>query len=185
MASVPAPPPPAPVLALPDPAEHAARAAESRADWLIANELFYRLSSMLDTDQRFKQDVDRMNKRLTMIRMYAPERLWELRNNRRQGVVGGSPITQCRLGEKVDAVGDRACSQTRNEHKDHQGRQRGCRTGGGGVERRCRCHGRRAIVDSRVHAAPVAQLDRALASEARGFGFESRRAYYQGGQASS
>ena len=64
-------------------AERAARAAEARADWLIANELFFRLSSIDDSNQKYKEDLDRLTKRLTMIRMYDPERLWELRNNRR------------------------------------------------------------------------------------------------------
>ncbi|MFI4897965.1 MAG: S41 family peptidase [Phycisphaerales bacterium JB059] len=64
-------------------AERAARAAEARADWLIANELFFRLSSIDDANPTYKEDLDRLTKRLTMIRMYDPERLWELRNNRR------------------------------------------------------------------------------------------------------
>lgn len=66
-----------------DRAERSARAAEARADWLIANELFFRLSSMVETNEQYKEDLDRLTKRLTMIRMYAPERLWELRNDRR------------------------------------------------------------------------------------------------------
>ena len=71
------------VTPLLDRAERAARAAEARADWLIANELFFRLSSIDDSNQKYKDDLDRLTKRLTMIRMYDPERLWELRNDRR------------------------------------------------------------------------------------------------------
>lgn len=71
------------VTPLLDRAERAARAAEARADWLIANELFFRLSSIDDSNPTYKDDLDRLTKRLTMIRMYDPERLWELRNDRR------------------------------------------------------------------------------------------------------
>ncbi|MEZ6243673.1 MAG: S41 family peptidase [Phycisphaerales bacterium] len=66
-----------------DETETAARAAEERGDWLVANELYFRLSTMLEKEGAFKEDVDRLTKRLTMIRMYAPERLWQLRNDRR------------------------------------------------------------------------------------------------------
>ncbi|MEM7756077.1 MAG: S41 family peptidase [Planctomycetota bacterium] len=64
-------------------AELAARDAEDRGDWLIANELFYRLSVLLDDDRAYESDVDRLNERLAMIRLYAPERFWQLRNERR------------------------------------------------------------------------------------------------------
>ncbi len=71
------------VRTLIDDTEAAAQAAEARGDWLIANELYYRLSTILEEDGSFKEDVDRLTKRLTMIRLYAPERLWQLRNDRR------------------------------------------------------------------------------------------------------
>ncbi|MEM1185106.1 MAG: S41 family peptidase [Planctomycetota bacterium] len=64
-------------------AEIAARDAEDRGDWLIANELFYRLNVLLERDRAYEADVDRLNERLAMIRLYAPERFWELRNERR------------------------------------------------------------------------------------------------------
>ncbi len=60
-----------------------AQQAESNRDWLIASELYYRLNTMHDQSGVFKEDVNRLTKRLTMIRMYAPQRLWELRNERR------------------------------------------------------------------------------------------------------
>lgn len=62
--------------------EAAARAAEARGDWLVANELFFRLATILEEEGAYKEDVDRLTKRLTMIRLYAPERLWQLRNER-------------------------------------------------------------------------------------------------------
>ncbi len=61
----------------------AAKKAESKGDWLIASELFYRLDAIHDQTGTFKDDVDRLTRRLTMIRLYVPERLWELRNERR------------------------------------------------------------------------------------------------------
>ncbi|MEM9373696.1 MAG: S41 family peptidase, partial [Planctomycetota bacterium] len=64
-------------------AERAARDAERRGDWLVASELFFRLETVFDQAGTYKEDVDRLGDRLTMIRMYAPERLWELRNERR------------------------------------------------------------------------------------------------------
>ncbi|GJM18751.1 MAG: hypothetical protein DHS20C14_09640 [Phycisphaeraceae bacterium] len=63
--------------------EKASKAAESRGDWLVANELYYRLDTLLDKEARYQDAMKRMSTRLNMIRMYAPERLWELRNDRR------------------------------------------------------------------------------------------------------
>jgi carboxyl-terminal processing protease len=60
-----------------------AHAAEDEGDWIIASELYYRLDAIFDPNGPYKADTDRLNQRLTMIRMYTPERLWELRNERR------------------------------------------------------------------------------------------------------
>jgi carboxyl-terminal processing protease len=65
-------------------AEAAARAAEANGDWIMANELFVRLNLLLEESARFKADVRRLSDRLTMINLYVPERLWQLRNERRQ-----------------------------------------------------------------------------------------------------
>ena len=73
------------ISALIDQSIEGARQAESDKDWLIASELFYRLNALHDQAGTFREDVDRLSRRLTMIRMYAPERLWELRNDRRIG----------------------------------------------------------------------------------------------------
>lgn len=62
----------------------AARDAESQGDWLMAGELFGRLNLLLEETQQFKADVRRLGDRLTMLRLYAPERLYTLRNIRRQ-----------------------------------------------------------------------------------------------------
>lgn len=57
--------------------------AEREGDWVIASELYFRLDNLHDLDGAYREDVQRLGKRLGMIRLYAPERLWELRNERR------------------------------------------------------------------------------------------------------
>lgn len=67
----------------------AAREAEAAGQWLKASELFYRLHVLFDVDQRYKADLDRLGRRLAMLRLYTPEHYWELRNARR--LEGGEP----------------------------------------------------------------------------------------------
>lgn len=64
-------------------AHKAAVDAESRGDWLVANEIYYRLNLLYDEDKEYQDDLDRQSSRLAMIRLYAPERFWTLRNDRR------------------------------------------------------------------------------------------------------
>jgi carboxyl-terminal processing protease len=64
-------------------AERAARDADERGDWLLANELLFRLDSIFDIERTYAAQLRVMSQRLTMLQMYAPERLWELRNARR------------------------------------------------------------------------------------------------------
>jgi len=68
-------------------ADAAARAAEARGDWLTASELYYRLSLLLEESGTYKDDVKRETQRLAMIRLYAPQRMWELRNDRRNAEI--------------------------------------------------------------------------------------------------
>ncbi len=68
-------------------AEIAARMAENRHDWLVANELYYRLDTLFmdrggAESIRYRADLDRLNRRLSMIQFYAPRELWRLRNER-------------------------------------------------------------------------------------------------------
>lgn len=63
-------------------AEQAAIAAENRGDWLTANELFYHLNGLMEAEATYKDDLDRLNRRLTMLALYTPDRLWEIRNDR-------------------------------------------------------------------------------------------------------
>ncbi len=64
-------------------ADEQARVGEAAGQWLKASELFYRLHVLFDVDQRYKADVTRLGRRLSMIRLYAPEHYWELGNARR------------------------------------------------------------------------------------------------------
>lgn len=64
-------------------ADRVAHEAEERGDWVIASELYFRLDTLDDTSETYSEDVKRLGNRLAMIRLYAPERLWELRNERR------------------------------------------------------------------------------------------------------
>ncbi|MFG0256472.1 MAG: S41 family peptidase [Phycisphaerales bacterium JB043] len=64
-------------------AEARARDAESEGDWFESHELFYRLNLLFETDGRYREDVRRLGNRLTMLRLYVPEQLHEMRNERR------------------------------------------------------------------------------------------------------
>jgi carboxyl-terminal processing protease len=72
-------------------AEATARAAEERGDWLIANELFVRLHGLFEEQGTYKADMDRLSRRLALLRLYVPDRLWELRNAR-QIAAGEKPL---------------------------------------------------------------------------------------------
>lgn len=60
-------------------ADAAARKAESEGDWLTSSELFFRLNTLLDEAGTYKKDVERLSDRLTMLRLYVPKRLYDLR----------------------------------------------------------------------------------------------------------
>lgn len=64
-------------------ATDAAHAAEAAGNWFTANELFYRLNALMEEEGTFKPDLRRLNLRLSMIRLYAPEEFWALRNTER------------------------------------------------------------------------------------------------------
>ncbi len=61
----------------------AAQEAEARGDWFKANELFYRAHLLLEEEGTYKQDSKRVGMRLNMIRLYAPQAFWKLRNDER------------------------------------------------------------------------------------------------------
>ncbi|MFN9971685.1 MAG: hypothetical protein ACK58T_17530, partial [Phycisphaerae bacterium] len=63
-------------------AENAARSTESNAQWLAVSELYSLLNALYEESGRYKGDLERQTRRLSMIRLYVPQRLWELRNDR-------------------------------------------------------------------------------------------------------
>lgn len=63
-------------------ADAAARKAEQNGEWLVASEMFSLLNALLEESGQYKPDLERQSRRLSMIRMYTPERLWEMRNER-------------------------------------------------------------------------------------------------------
>jgi carboxyl-terminal processing protease len=67
-------------------ADTAANDAERAGKWLDASELFVRLQLLLEETpkgQSYKEASSRLGHRLSMLRMYTPQRLWELQNQRR------------------------------------------------------------------------------------------------------
>jgi carboxyl-terminal processing protease len=68
-------------------AEAQAQQARQRGDWLTANDLFYRLELLTDEMGAYKPEMRRETARLGMIRLYNPERFWELRNDRRNAEI--------------------------------------------------------------------------------------------------
>jgi len=63
-------------------ADAAARKSEQDGEWLVASEMFSLLNALLEESGQYKPDLERQSRRLTMIRMYTPQRLWEMRNDR-------------------------------------------------------------------------------------------------------
>jgi carboxyl-terminal processing protease len=62
--------------------DSAAREAERRGETITAGELFVLLDALLDVKGTYKPDVRRIGSRQEMLRLYVPERLWELRAQR-------------------------------------------------------------------------------------------------------
>lgn len=65
-------------------AEARAREAETNQDILSSTELFVFLNELNDVSGRFRPDVRRVASRQEMLRFYAPQRLYELNNERRK-----------------------------------------------------------------------------------------------------
>lgn len=68
---------------LADRAEREARHADAAGEWLKAQELYFRLNLLYEDTQRFESDLARVGSRLMMIRLYAPERLHDMRDAER------------------------------------------------------------------------------------------------------
>lgn len=65
-------------------AERTAREQEVSGDILAAYELFALLNTLMEETGTYKADVRRMSQRLEMLRLYAPETLWQLRAARQK-----------------------------------------------------------------------------------------------------
>jgi carboxyl-terminal processing protease len=63
-------------------ADAAAHRAEKAGDALVAGELFVLLDLLNETEGKYRDDVRRIAQRQEMLRLYAPVRLWEMRNER-------------------------------------------------------------------------------------------------------
>ncbi len=107
-------------------AENAAGQAEADSDWLMASELYYRLRVLFEETGRFEDDARRQARRLAMIRLYTPERFWELRNERRLRD-GENPLPPYnpygdRYEDKLDGINyrmiHRALSRSADKHVD-------------------------------------------------------------------
>jgi carboxyl-terminal processing protease len=70
----------------------AARKAEKDGDWLMANELFGRLNLLLEDLGTYKPDAERLVDRLGMIRLYTPQRFWDLRDARQKMDKDAKPL---------------------------------------------------------------------------------------------
>ncbi|TVQ30083.1 MAG: S41 family peptidase [Phycisphaeraceae bacterium] len=64
-------------------AERRARKAEEEGSWLDAQEHFYRLHLLHEEEGRFRPDIERVGRRIMMLRLYTPARLHEMRNAQR------------------------------------------------------------------------------------------------------
>ncbi len=63
--------------------ERKAHEAERAGRWLEAHELFFRLHLLFETEETYKEDVERVGRRLMMMRLYTPERLHDMRSQAR------------------------------------------------------------------------------------------------------
>jgi len=64
-------------------AERRANEAERAGKWLKAHELFFRLHLLFETEETYKDDVERVGRRLMMMRLYTPKRLHDMRSQAR------------------------------------------------------------------------------------------------------
>lgn len=79
------------VASLVDRSARAARQAEEHGESLAASELIVLLNALHEESGTYKKDLERLNQRLTMLRLYMPERLWQMRDER-QRALGEKPL---------------------------------------------------------------------------------------------
>lgn len=64
-------------------AENAARVAEANDQWLRAQSLYFRLSLLFENTKRYDAELKRLSQRLTFLRLYAPKKLHDMRDQER------------------------------------------------------------------------------------------------------
>jgi carboxyl-terminal processing protease len=67
-----------------DEARKQAVESEQKGDWLLAHSLYARLHLLFEESGIYKEDLNRLGQRRTMLRLYVPERLHELVNEERR-----------------------------------------------------------------------------------------------------
>ena len=80
-------------------AEVAQAAAEASGDWLLAQEILFRLRTLHDesdgeTFRRYDAKLDEVNKRITLLAQYAPRELWRLRKTYAEKVDPSKPFPE-------------------------------------------------------------------------------------------
>lgn len=87
------------VTALVAEADRRFRDAESKSDWFLAQDLVYRLNILFEQAGTYREDLRRLSERMSLLRLYAPEKLHEIRNEYRKRD-GKEPLPYNSLGEK-------------------------------------------------------------------------------------
>lgn len=112
------------VAGLIEQAEEGAHAFEEKGEWMDAQELFLRLHLLFEEENRYREDIERVSRRLTMLRLYAPKRLHSMRNDHRiaDGEDELPPFNE--MGEdwreKLTGINRRMVVQALNKsHKEH------------------------------------------------------------------
>lgn len=86
------------VVALVAEADRRFREAESKFDWFLAQDLVYRLNLLYEQSGQYREDLRRLSERMSLLRLYAPEKLHEIRNEYRVRD-GKEPLPFNALGE--------------------------------------------------------------------------------------
>ncbi len=76
-------------------------AARRDGDWLYAYELLYRLNVLYEHTGEYQDELDRINRRLSLLTYYAPRRLYELRNRQAERF-GEEPLGEFNPGMAED-----------------------------------------------------------------------------------
>ncbi|MBL0921882.1 MAG: S41 family peptidase [Phycisphaerales bacterium] len=87
------------IRALVSEAERKFREAEGKSDWFLAQDLVYRLNILFEQPGTYRDDLRRLSERMALLRLYAPKKLHEIRNEYRKRD-GKEPLPFNDMGEK-------------------------------------------------------------------------------------